>query len=951
MMEEESAEPAPVAFRATSDDMNEWKDLDSTLGVPKPWSMVDVPDLFLTNLIHDVDHTFADDSLTEFSSTMNHSGSDSESSSDAFKDFMMRQSSPESLSNTPPLVHSCGDGGVDGTTTSPPDFPLDTQDMAPLTNQQLASIFGFPPTSSCNQEPVQGISPSSVQQSPPVSMHKPEIPVQTTSPVSESQASSGSPTQESILASLHMQPGSNSNAMTALNRLRAVTHECEQKKQENKQRQVKSSLSSATTPQSSSSSNVPSDGSEMWTRKNAHNAIERRYRSNINDRIAGLRDVVPALREMQSRGPRRKRRRGKAEEVELVDGIRAATKLSKATILSKATEYICYLKSREVRLSREVAGLHMLLRSLEGGDELMSQWNAEMERLHAMYPPMDAVYPDGPAPPLSPSEDAEEGDLVDESDDADDSESVSSGGEPMRTKAARYMLGAFLIPSLLGRSDWGTEAPDATPQAHVMGVCHQLWKRSLGSSDTVHPYNHVPLSDLVWELLRGCALLGLIVVVLMSVGAHIRRWCRRLELKQSSRLQHVAGAEALLRAPVEQAQAAEPMQPAHAKRMYAQLSELLHVPRTYMALSWRIAWTCLCLITTLFPGVTAWIRYASADPTVSLLYRRAHMRRAELELTLGGDIQPSLGQRLYTLVVLQFAACIYRATVDESLLLALMYCDLAQRTRIPLLMRHGAYLWRKTGARLVDAPNSDETSQRMLAELLSVPVPQALAYARSNATEASVIVSPLANMLEALRQEALLSYWTTIITSMMRTASSAEKRWSPHVLDVIQDSASLRGIQQQLHALSRDGASSAALHEQMLVAQGMLELAAGQLTRAQMHARSLKQHQPSSLAAQQFLALWKDTPLVASAPRGPVDMLASVVIGWFVLLRKYHLHGGTHEVSDQVAACTSTLQELASQCLWTFVSPPEKGGHVYLQSEQAPCLVHALDLLMDQLSP
>ena len=106
MMEEESAEPAPVAFRATSDDMNEWKDLDSTLGVPKPWSMVDVPDLFLTNLIHDVDHTFADDSLTEFSSTMNHSGSDSESSSDAFKDFMMRQSSPESLSNTPPLVHS-----------------------------------------------------------------------------------------------------------------------------------------------------------------------------------------------------------------------------------------------------------------------------------------------------------------------------------------------------------------------------------------------------------------------------------------------------------------------------------------------------------------------------------------------------------------------------------------------------------------------------------------------------------------------------------------------------------------------------------------------------------------------------------------------------------------------------------------------------------------------------
>lgn len=954
-MEEVGAESAPVDFGTSGDDMPEWKDIDSTLGVPKPWSMVDVPDLFLTNLIHDVDHTFTDDSLTDFSSTMNNSGSETESNSDAFKDFMMRQSSPESLSNTPPLVQHGSEGGVDSAMTSPPDFPMDGQDMTPLTNQQLASIFGFSPTSSWNQEPTQGISPTSVQQSPPMPVHKPVIPIRPTSSLpdsqlSDSQVPSGTPTQESILAPLHMQPGSNSNAMTALNRLRAVTHECEKKKQANKQRQVKSS-SPATTPQASTSSSMPADASDMWTRKNAHNAIERRYRSNINDRIAGLRDVVPALREMQSRGPRRKRRRGKAEEVELVDGIRAATKLSKATILSKATEYICYLKSREVRLSREVAGLHMLLRSLEGGDELMSQWNAEMERLHAMYPPMDAVYPDGPTVPLSPSEDAEEGDLVDESDDADDSESVSSGGEPMRTKAARYMLGAFLIPSLLGRADWGTEAPGVVPQTHVMGVCHQLWKRSLGSSDAAHPYDHIPFYDLVWEFLRGCTLLGLVVVVLLSIGAHIRQWSRRLSLKQSSRLQFVAGAEALLRTPAEQAQAAEPVDRGHAKRMYAQLGELLHVPRTYMALTWGTAYACLCLLATVIPGVTAWIRYASVDPTVSLLHRRAHMRRAELEVTLGGDIQPDLAQRLYTLVMVQYAARVYGAALDETLLLALIYCDLAQHTRLPFLMRHGAYLWRTTGARLVDAPNSDEASQRMLAELLSVPVPQALDYARTTTTETSVIISPLANMLEALRHEALLSYWTTMITSMMRTASLAEKQWSPNVLDVIKDSASLKDIQQQLRTLSRDGASSAAFTEQMLVAHGMLDLAAGRLTRAQMHARSLKQHQPTSLAAQQFLALWKDTPLVAGVPNGPVDMLASVVIGWFVLLRKQHLHGDKQEVSDQVAVCTSTLQALASQCLWTFVSPPEKGGHVHFQPKQAPCLVHALDLLLDQLNP
>ncbi|MDE1429506.1 basic helix-loop-helix domain-containing protein, partial [Bacillus licheniformis] len=134
-------------------------------------------------------------------------------------------------------------------------------------------------------------------------------------------------------------------------------------------------------------------------RKNAHNAIERRYRSNINDRIAGLRDVVPALRETRPRNGRRKRRRGKTEDIELVDGVRAATKLSKATILTKATEYICYLKSREVQLSREVAGLHMLLRSFEGGDELLTQWSAEMERLHNQYPPIEAVYSGVETPP------------------------------------------------------------------------------------------------------------------------------------------------------------------------------------------------------------------------------------------------------------------------------------------------------------------------------------------------------------------------------------------------------------------------------------------------------------------------------------------------------------------------------------------------------------------------
>lgn len=87
-------ESEPVGVSTTPDNMPEWKDLDSMLESPKPWSMVDMPDLFLTNLIHDVDHTFTDDSLTDFSSTVATSGSETESSPGAFQEFMMRHSFP-----------------------------------------------------------------------------------------------------------------------------------------------------------------------------------------------------------------------------------------------------------------------------------------------------------------------------------------------------------------------------------------------------------------------------------------------------------------------------------------------------------------------------------------------------------------------------------------------------------------------------------------------------------------------------------------------------------------------------------------------------------------------------------------------------------------------------------------------------------------------------------------
>ncbi|KAJ3214468.1 hypothetical protein HDU67_001653 [Dinochytrium kinnereticum] len=103
-------------------------------------------------------------------------------------------------------------------------------------------------------------------------------------------------------------------------------------------------------------------------RKVAHNAIERRYRNNINQRISDLKSVVPALNVPRSKASlaSSSKKRSKEDDSDdddtaaaddrdnLVDGIPAATKSNKATILRKATEYILHLKA-EVENAKEEA--------------------------------------------------------------------------------------------------------------------------------------------------------------------------------------------------------------------------------------------------------------------------------------------------------------------------------------------------------------------------------------------------------------------------------------------------------------------------------------------------------------------------------------------------------------------------------------------------------------------
>ncbi|RKU49077.1 hypothetical protein DL546_004306 [Coniochaeta pulveracea] len=96
-------------------------------------------------------------------------------------------------------------------------------------------------------------------------------------------------------------------------------------------------------------------------KKTAHNMIEKRYRTNLNDKIAALRDSVPALRIMS------KSARGEdtTEDREELQGLTPAHKLNKATVLSKATEYIRHLEKRNNRLSEEVNSMQARISAFE----------------------------------------------------------------------------------------------------------------------------------------------------------------------------------------------------------------------------------------------------------------------------------------------------------------------------------------------------------------------------------------------------------------------------------------------------------------------------------------------------------------------------------------------------------------------------------------------------------
>ncbi|CAK7905072.1 transcription factor Cph2p [[Candida] anglica] len=85
----------------------------------------------------------------------------------------------------------------------------------------------------------------------------------------------------------------------------------------------------------------------------SHNMIEKKYRTNINSKILALRDAVPSLRIAT----------GDSKDISLVDleGLTPASKLNKASVLTKATEYIKHLEKKNEVLRRQNLELQRII--------------------------------------------------------------------------------------------------------------------------------------------------------------------------------------------------------------------------------------------------------------------------------------------------------------------------------------------------------------------------------------------------------------------------------------------------------------------------------------------------------------------------------------------------------------------------------------------------------------
>ncbi|MCJ1450541.1 hypothetical protein MMC28_000874 [Mycoblastus sanguinarius] len=95
----------------------------------------------------------------------------------------------------------------------------------------------------------------------------------------------------------------------------------------------------------------PSHGKATSVQNRSHSIVEKRYRTNLNDKIADLRKRIPSLRE-------------DPQSPLATDGMMLAFRPNKATVLTKAIEYISHLERRNAYLEDANATLRIRAQAL-----------------------------------------------------------------------------------------------------------------------------------------------------------------------------------------------------------------------------------------------------------------------------------------------------------------------------------------------------------------------------------------------------------------------------------------------------------------------------------------------------------------------------------------------------------------------------------------------------------
>lgn len=107
-------------------------------------------------------------------------------------------------------------------------------------------------------------------------------------------------------------------------------------------------------------SRIITDGKGI--KKAAHNLVEKRYRLNLNDRIAALRDSVPSLR---AKAPSSEAHGNRRHDAEDSSNTHPALGLRKGEVLTEAIQYIAELETRVQKLGDENKALRIRMAASE----------------------------------------------------------------------------------------------------------------------------------------------------------------------------------------------------------------------------------------------------------------------------------------------------------------------------------------------------------------------------------------------------------------------------------------------------------------------------------------------------------------------------------------------------------------------------------------------------------